>query len=235
MGDKQDLSPQEKALFNAIKEKRKDDPLIGAKLGGQDILDRLIGVLKNDKGVHIETLLTIIGALGGYACHSAVREALVDTGQLPENQVFTILSGADGNKYYLGDYVNRPLAEDQFSFWGLVAGEAKHFGAVALPDIAQINGAVAKTLGSDKFGIPNVPENHRVQEKPIDFLKALWKQVNPVVERYIESPVEKPILFGLAAQKAIEMSKDIIPPEMAAQVLMESAVPMSRIGPEWLK
>jgi len=38
----------------------------------------------------------------------------------------------------------------------------------------------------------------------------------------------------MAAQKAIEMSKDVIPPEIAVQLLMESAVPMSRVGPEWI-
>jgi len=224
---------KEEELLKTINEKRKEDPLIGAKIGSKELIERIISALKKRNGVHTESLLCILGALGGYACHIAIREVCVDSGKLPENQAFTIVGGADGNKYYFGDYVNQPLVQDKFSFWALVAGEAKHHGAV-LPDINLTFAAVAKTVGSDKFGIPNVPEHHKAGSLPIQYLKALWGQVSRFLDKFCESPVEKPILIGMAAQKAIEMSKDVIPPEIAVQLLMESAVPMSKVGPEWI-
>lgn len=225
---------KERALRHAIEEKRKEDPLIGAKLGSKELLDRIISALEKKNGVHIESLLCILGSLAGYACHSAIREALVDTGKLPENGAFTILGGADGNRYYFGDYVNQPLVQDRFSFWALIAGEAKHHGAVSLPDLNLTFSTVSKTVGSDRFGIPNIPEQHTPGSLPLKYLKSLWSQVNVLLNKYCESPVEKPILIGMSAQKAIEMGKDVIPPESALLILMESAIPMSKIGPEWI-
>ncbi len=54
------------------------------------------------------------------------------------------------------------------------------------------------------------------------------------MDQFCDRPMERPILLGLAAQQAIEMGKDVIPPAEAAKLVMECAVPMSKIGPEWL-
>ena len=230
----QSANPQEDAFFRAINEQRKEDPLIGAKLGGKEITQRLISVLKNERGVHVETLLACIGSLGGFACHMAIRDAIVETGKAKENEVFVILGGADGKNYYFGDMVNKPLAEDSISFWGLVGGAVQHLDKDGLPDIEHTFKHVAATVGNETFGIPQVPENHKPSKRPLDLVKVLWPALLPLVDKFCESPVERPYLFGLSAQEVIEMGKDTIAPGMAARLLMECAVPMSKIGPEWL-
>jgi hypothetical protein len=40
-------------FLKAVNEKRKEDPLIGAKIGSKEIFNRLLNGMKDDKGVHI--------------------------------------------------------------------------------------------------------------------------------------------------------------------------------------
>jgi len=40
-------------------ERRNTDPLIGPKLGAREIVQKLTHALKSEKGVHIESLITI--------------------------------------------------------------------------------------------------------------------------------------------------------------------------------
>lgn len=235
MDEVQETKSRNTAILGAINKRREEDPLIGAKIGSDELLDRLLEALKKKRGVHIESLLSMLGALGGYACHIAIREELVNTGKIKENQAFIIVTGKDEKKYYFGDLINRPLIQDRFSFWSLVAGEAKHRGAASLPDINLIFTRVSKSVGGETFGIPDIPENHKPSALPFQYLKALWPQVDKLISRFCQSSVEKPILIGLAAQKAMEMAKDILPPETAVLILMENAVPMSKIGPEWFE
>jgi hypothetical protein len=227
-------NPQEEALINAINEKRKEDPLIGAKIGAKEVTQRLIAALKNERGVHIETLLACIGSLGGYACHMAIRDAIIKPGKAKENEVFMIVGGADGKNYYFGDMVNKPLAEDRISFWGLVGGAAQHLDTDGLPDIQAIFQHVSSTVGGEDFGVPQMPENHQPSDQPINLVKGLWPATLPLVDKFCESPVERPYLFGFCAQEVIEMGKDVIAPGLAAKLLMECAVPMSKIGPDWI-
>ncbi len=226
---------QEDVLLSLIKKKRKEDPLIGARIGGKEITQRLIKILKNEHGVHVETLLACIGSLGGYACHMAVREIIVNTGKAKENEAFIIVGGNDGNNYYFGDLVNKPLVEDVVSFWSLAGGTAQHFGKDCLPDLQSIFKHVSSSIGGEQFGIPQVPEKNMPSILPIDLVKKLWPVILPIVDKYCESPAERPLLFGVSAQEVIEMGKDTIPPGIAIKLLMECAVPMSKIGPEWIE
>jgi hypothetical protein len=50
-----------------------------------------------------------------------------------------------------------------------------------------------------------------------------------VVKQFCQSPSEWSILFGLAIQDIIEMGKEAIAPDIALSIVMESAIPMSKI------
>jgi len=87
------------AMKETIREKRKTDPLIGPRLGGRALAQNLISGLKDERGVHIETLLCALGSLAGYSCQASVRERLKQGGQ-PEEKEFVIANGKDGKKYF---------------------------------------------------------------------------------------------------------------------------------------
>ncbi|MES9982111.1 MAG: hypothetical protein ABW115_01780 [Candidatus Thiodiazotropha sp. 6PLUC6] len=231
--NKPQISSKEQALFNAINEQKKKDPMVGLKIGSKEVVQRLIARLKNEKGVHVESLLGIVGSLAGYSCHAAFREELIDTGKKGQQEVFMVVEGKDGRNYYFGDLPNNLLIEGQVSVWKLVAGMVQHLGG-ELPDIQSIFSTVSSTVGEESFGVPNLLEQHQLGDLPINYVKEMWNHLLPLFDEFCDSPIERPILLGLIAQQVIEMGKSTISPSTAATIIMECAIPMSKIGPEWL-
>jgi hypothetical protein len=197
-------------------------------LGGREVFLRIMNGMKDQRGVHIESLLTCLGALAGYACQAAVREANVSAGAKSPESGLTVATGADGRKYFFGDPLNRPLAENRHSVWSLTAGAIQQLGK-PLPNVEDIFKHVAGTVGGDQFGIPRLPDGHRAGDTPINFLKAVWPQILPIAQKFCDEPAHLPIVFGLAIQHAILMAKDVIDPTLAGTIAMESAVPMSKV------
>ena len=215
--------------MRAIEEKRKTDPLIGPKLGCKEVNQRLLNAMKNEKGgVHVESLLCALGALAGYACQANLRAQALEKG-MSETAAFMVVEATDGKKYFFGDPLNQVLAESQYSVWGLAAGAAQHNGCSPLPDIAEMFSHVTSTVGDESFGIPRLPEGHQPGDKPINYLKALWPNLLPVVKQFCQKPSEWPILYGLAVQEIMDMGKGVIAPDLALKIVMESAIPMSKI------
>jgi hypothetical protein len=220
--------PAMQAMDRAIAEQRKTDPLIKVKLGGNEVFQRMVAGLKAERGVHIESLLALLGALAGYACQFSVRERNIKYGAKSPVSGLTVATGADGRKYYFGDALNKPLAEDRYSVWSLTAGTVQQLRS-PLPDLAGIFKHAAATVGGAEFGIPRLPEGHRAGDLPINYLTALWPKLLPIVQRFCEEPAHVPMVFAIAIQKAILMGKDVIDPTLAGTIVMECAVPMSKV------
>jgi hypothetical protein len=216
------------AMKETIREKQKTDHLIGPKLGGRALAQDLISGLKDERGVHIETLLCALGSLAGYSCQASVRERLKQGGQ-PEEKEFVIANGKDGKKYFFGDALNKPLAEDQYSVWSLAAGVATHVGCEQPVNIGEIFEHVAATVGGPEFGIPRIPESHRPCDPPSNWVKYGWSKALATVQEYCESPSEWPPAFGMGIQEAMTQAKGVIDPCLALSIAMECAIPMSKV------
>lgn len=234
LGSKQDtknvpaLDPKAAALIHAIREQSKHDPLVGAKLGAKEIFQRLLNGMKDEKGVHVESLLCALGALAGYSCQANLR-ALATAQGMPEIAVFQTVETQDGKRYFFGEPINKALAGSQYSIFGLAAGAAQHVGAKEFPDLNEIFQYTSQAIGSDQFGVPRVPQEHRASDSPINYLKAIWSPLFPTVELFCPNPTDWPILYGLAIQEAIEFGTGVIDPTLALKIVMESAIPMSKV------
>lgn len=228
-------SLQEQAFLRAIKKIKTEDCLVGLKIGSKELVECILKSLKNEKGVNVESLLAILGSLAGYSCQVACREEIINSEAPNENKTFITVQGVDGNMYYFGDFINKPLIEDKMSIWNLIAGVLQELAVTDIPDIKAIFAKVASSVGSSEFGVPNVDEQHRPGDLPLNYVKALWSPLLPLIDKYCDTPMERPILFGLAIQQVIEMGKDVILPSSAALLVMECAIPMSKIGPEWIE
>lgn len=225
---KPELNIQTIALLDAIKERSKTDPLIGAKLGAKEVFHRLTNAMKNEKGVHIESLLCALGSLAGYSCQANLRTQAVSKG-LKETAAFHIIATDDGKHYFFGDPLNNALSNSQYSVWSLVAGAAQNVGCTELIDINEIYKRTASAIGSLEFGIVHFPENHNAGDIPINYVKGLWPVIFPTVKMFCQTPSHWPVLLGIAAQEAITLGKDVISPNLALKIIMESAIPMSKI------
>lgn len=218
----------EEAFWLALEERRKVDPLVGAKLGGKEVFQRLLRTMKDGKGVHTESLLSALGALAGYACQAGLRADALQRG-MSESQVFNVVKTASGETYYFGNRLNELLAESKMSVWSLAAGAASHNGTKDLPDLHAIFAHVSKTVGESSFGTPRVPSDHKAGDLPLNYLKTLWHPLSELARKFCKAPTEWPVMFAFAIQEAIDASKGVLDPRMALLIVMESAVPMSKV------
>jgi hypothetical protein len=199
-----------------------------------ELTEMLFNELKDTSGVHAETALAALGALAGFAGQMAIREALIKTGKMQEDQAFVVVKTRSGDPYYFGDLLNEILFENKpgsFSISGLVGGAAQHSGAKQLPDIKNIADHVAGTVGSDTFGVPRLPPNHMPRNKPIELLDKFWSPVRNFLVVNVQSPAQWPLVIALAAQKVIVMAKGTIDPALAAGIVIEAAIAMAKVDP----
>jgi hypothetical protein len=218
----------EASLLDRVRETSPNDPLIGAKVGGKELASRLIEAMKKDSGVHVESLMCAAGALGGYSCQAAVRANNRSKGQ-NELAGLSVATPDDGQKFLFGDPLNLLLAEGESSLWAFAAGGAKDCGCRNLPDLRSIFEHVAHSVGTSSFGMPRLLAEHPVHELPYYYLERLWPQFFPFVERFCTTPEHWPALYGIAIQNLLSQSKKRLDPCVALQIIMESAIPMSKV------
>lgn len=216
--------PVAESLYRAVDARRAEDPMIGAKIGAKEILQQTINALKTERGVRIEDLLAILATLAGYACHMSVREQ--PSGTLTE------ATTSDGGRFFFGDALNRPLAESQYSVWSICAGTAQQLGVREedFPDLGEIFNHVSASVGWPHYGIPRLPEAHMPGEPLANYLK-IWKLFLPRVRRFCPDAQQWPMLYAIAIAEAMEMAKGVIAPQLALRLVMECAIPMSKVDP----
>jgi hypothetical protein len=199
-----------------------------------ELVQMLFAELKDQSGVHTETALATLGALAGFSVQMSLRETLVKPGKMPEDKVFVIAKTKTGESFYLGDLPNEGLFGGKpgvYSVYALVGGGAQKAGATELPDIKDIAGYVASTLGSEKLGIPRVPAEHMPHTKPIELLDKFWNPVRNFMVLNVQAPLQWPFVLALTAQKVIVMGKDSVDPALEGKLVMETATAMAKIDP----
>lgn len=195
-----------------------------------DTLQVLLSELSDKHGVHVETVFATLGALIGFSSQMALREYYIPQGHIPEKDAFLSIQGKDGKTYYYGDSTNGILlGSEGMTPWLLLSDTAQKMGAKNLPEIGSINKHVVSTIGSDAFGVPQLPPVHMPHEMPYALLNKYW---NPVrLSMADKAPHRWPGMLSLVAIRLMEKAKDVLPPDTALQILMESAIPMAYINP----
>jgi len=196
--------------------------------------------LHNGRETQQEAVLCALGALAGYAAQQAIREALVKTGKLALDQAFVVIETRSGEVFFFGDLLNAVIvskdggqsgARDKghASIWKIVSGGGYEAGAINLPDITDIIKHCAATVGSQEFGIPRLPDAHMPAILPREAVSRFW----PAARRglSVAEPMSWPLHFAMAAHTLIVALKDTLRPDIAVQIVMEAAVPMSKIDP----
>jgi hypothetical protein len=218
----------EAELLQRIEEMSGEDPLIGAKVGGKQLAQIMLATMKNEQGVHAESILGALGSLAGYSCQMSVRAQARVQG-LDETAPFVRARGLDGKVYFFGDALNRPLAEDHYSVWSIAAGGAQDAGCMDIPDLGEVFTHVVDTVGGPEFGFPRLPPEHPMHDTPLNYVEVFWPKFFPMISKFCPNPEHWPILMGLAIQDIISLSKDVLDPCFALKIVMECAVPMSKV------
>ncbi len=211
----------------------------------RELIDWLQNELRRGRETQQEAVLCALGALAGYAAQQAIREALVKTGKLTLDQAFAVIETRSGEVFFFGELLNAVIvAKDggrnnggnganggpgHASIWKIVSEGGFEAGAINLPDVTDVIKHCAATVGRDEFGNPRVPDVHMPNILPREAVSRFW----PAARRKLagKEPMSWPLQLALAARSLIISLKHTLRPDIAVQIVMESAVPMSKIDP----
>jgi len=202
-----------------------------------ELVDWLRFELRRGREIQHEAVLCALGALAGYAAQQAIRETLVKTGELTLDQAFAVIETRSGEVFFFGERLNavivakddvRNLSGDA-SIWKIVSQAGYDAGAINLPDVTDIIKNCAATVGRDEFGIPRVADAHMPNILPREAVSRFW----PAARRKLagKDPMSWPLHLAMAARSLIVSLKHAVRPDIAVQIVMEAAVPMSKIDP----
>lgn len=91
----------EEIYFRQVEEKKKTDPLIGAKLCGNDIYNAFIKAGREPDGrLNCTALLFNMGCFAGYVCQAAVWKKYVIDAKMPVQSAFMVAGTKSGKNYY---------------------------------------------------------------------------------------------------------------------------------------
>lgn len=196
----------------------------------------------------ISVLLTVIGALAGFAAQNAALSLIASGTPSATPRGFAVVSTKSGEIFLYGDAINVFLFPESGSvlpLGALVAGAAMSAGVkeVDLPNTSEIAAHVASVVGSPEFGKLRLRQGVEPQLQPLAALLKLWPQTRDVLAR---PPVKRlfrrqesllqeihwPVILGLVASQFIAMTKQVLNPSIGAALVMESAVTTSKIDPQ---
>ena len=192
--------------------------------------------IKRAGQIHAPTVLTEIGALAGFAAQMSIRKSIIAPGQLDANEILPEVVTKNGEKYYFSDMLNwmlfENLAAPPYSVWAYVRDAVPEASRAELPDMADILGYAARTIGTLRFGVPRLPDEHMPRKTPRAALQEHWIAVQREFDASGRAAAEWPYDLGYAAQWQMLTSRDRVALPLAARIVMEAAIPMSKIDPK---
>ncbi len=221
-----------------------------------NLIDYLLNDLKGPKGIHVQSLMTTIGALAGFSAQHAIWETIIRTGKLAAHDgegrkrgAFVLAQTETDEKFYFGDLLDSYLIPRQVALgpgphtlWNLLAATVESCGGRPLPlrEIEEIFRNAAATFGSPRFGVPRLPPGDMPAMTPRQALNRAWPKARVILGRsYARTALVKslplaywPTAVAVAAQKLLIIATCTLDPALAMRIVFEAAVPMSKIDPE---
>src|SRR5262245_32048909 len=185
--------------------------------------------------VHPETILTEIGALAGFAAQIAIRRSVIAPQRLDPSDVLVEVMSKNGEKFYFSELLNAMLFENvtkpPYCLWRYVSAAVPEDSRLLLPDLAEIVSNAARTVGTHRYGIPRLPSAHMPAKLPRAAVDEHWRIVQHEFVASRRNPAEWPYDLAWAAQWQMMTSRDQLALPLAAAIVMEAAIPMSKIDP----
>jgi hypothetical protein len=189
--------------------------------------------IKHTGEVHPETLLTELGALAGFAVQMSIRKSVIERQKLDPDTILVEVATKNDEVYYFSDLLNWMLFENvehpPFSVWAYVRAAVPVTHHLLLPDISEIVSNAARSIGTNRFGVPRLPREHMPNKLPRAALEEHWRAIRAELES--RDPSGWPYDIAAAAQWQMLTGRDTIEAPLAARIVMEAAIPMSKVDP----
>ncbi len=213
---------------NVLNQQTNEDPFVKQKIIAKELYLTVFEILKDERGVHIESAIAILGALAGHAVCQEVK-AQIAAGQQPH---LVRLTGKDGRNYWLGDGRNHFIFYDQYSLVNLLLGQMQSMGWTKYPDAQAMVGDHVAKMGGPEFGQPDIPDKHRPIDLPINLVKHLWPKLSEIFGRYGNNGARSTMICGLALQELIKEGQSVISADLAVTIALQYALPVSMVDPD---
>ncbi len=202
--------------------------------------------LKDQRGIHAETLLLVIGALAGFAGQCAAWDKLAKRQSLDSGVAISTIGLKSGEKLYFGDLINGflvPQGVTEYPLSGFVHAAARSVGVGdnELPDYREMFEYIASNIEKQPdFGVPRTPDNHRPMLRPRQALDIFWPRARFIMTRTDNQmalgknvPTELwPVVTGVVTNQFLTMTKDALDPRIGVRIVMETAIAMSKVDPK---
>ena len=210
-------------LAYQVELRRREDIYAGATLAGREIYANLIEMLKTEKGVHIESLLAVIGSVGGFWCMRAIMQglnAVLESGVVKGNTALAVAGEAlsiylcttkSGEGYMFGDKVAR-----EFCSFYMTAAKSSEPPFDALNPLSA---RASSTCGSPEYWL--TPFDDKVGKSPREISEMFRERFFDIFELYCRYPQERMLAFAMAAQLVVEQAGEVIAKETALSILAE--------------
>jgi len=191
--------------------------------------------------VHAETYIAAVGAIAGYA---AQRTLFAETPPVVGHNIHR-MGMKSGEQYWLGDALNNMLvpkteADGNRCLWSLASGGALSAGLPPqqIPNLEAMFKHVVSTIGEATEGRSSVPAQHQAHLAARDLLKLVWPlaltcfsgKIPGASREFGAVPVA--LWSAIAAQasnRPIQDVKQVLAPDIALTLLMESAIYCSKL------
>jgi hypothetical protein len=178
----------------------------------------------------VPLILNALGACAGFAAQVAVWRDLVLPAKRNPGDFFVYTTAKSHEIFLFGEAINQFLLStmpDRLSFLNLAAASLRN--ASELLDIPELLAHVINSMGTDHFGRPRTPPSVDLPELPRDALTRTWGKATRILEEH--RPGEWPALLGATAYNIVTSHRKSLAPSMAVKILLEAAVPMSKLNP----
>jgi hypothetical protein len=241
-----DLSPafaqdnQMKTTTNELPWKGTPDE-VACNLAFGHLVGNLPRRLTVDGRIHAETCVSAVGAIAGYAAQRTLFARTPPIIGVNINQVGV----TSGEHFWFGDALNNMLvpqtvAEGTRCVWSLAAGGAVSAGIPPqdIPDLGAMFKFVASTIGGPNEGRSSVPAEHQAHQPARDLLRVVWPvaavcfsgKFPGASHEWPEAPVSWwSAIAAQASNRPIQDVKNVLRPDIALKLLMESAIYCSKL------
>lgn len=210
--------PQRRNMALAVDERRAEHPYVGAEMASKEIFLNLTNWLNGEKGVHTETLLAVLGSIGGRECCRGIMTALkalaaeAGSSSVPLGALtIFIIDTKIGERYIMGD----KIANEFCSFY-MTAAKDNTYPFEVLKPLAE---KCASTVGSEEYW--STPFGEYVSDSPKALADCFEGKFEVTFATYCRYPHERMMAMALAAQRAVDEAVKFMPKERAMSILAE--------------
>jgi len=191
--------------------------------------------IRQSGSIHPETVLTEIGALAGFAAQMSIRNGVIEPQSHRTDSLLVEVTARSGEKFYFSDLLNwilfENMSEPPYSIWAYLCAGVPEDVLPRMPDLADIVRYAARTVGTRRFGVPRLPPEHMPKIMPRAALDAHWRMVREELIASARGPSQWPYDLAVAAQWQVATSRGALSLPLAAVIVMEAAIPMSKVDP----